>query len=137
MTAITAPAPANWAGYRPPSKPTRRETPKSASPARKMKDRNPPASVQPGKTNAWIRAGGMPPYPDGLPEGTISVTVHVDCLIGTDGAPSDCRVSGDAPFRRAVQRWLGSGKVRFAPVLRKGVPVEIRQAWDVQFEGDD
>jgi hypothetical protein len=79
-------------------------------------------------------AGGAPVYPDS----TDSLgRVTVSCRIETDGSPVGCRVlnvHGGAAFGTAVRSWLGSGSVRFAPILHNGQPVAETHQWTVNFQ---
>ncbi|HTZ71212.1 MAG TPA: energy transducer TonB [Acetobacteraceae bacterium] len=82
-------------------------------------------------------SGGAPPFPRMVDDSTLhGGSVRVSCRIETDGAPDDCGIVGgtaEAPFRESVLRWLGSGRVRFAPILRGGVPTAETHQWSVQF----
>jgi hypothetical protein len=88
------------------------------------------------QSNPFVIAGGDPSYPENLPAGMTSGTVHVSCQIAASGAPSDCQADGAGPFRRAVLTWLNSGHLRLAPARHKGLPVAGRQSWDIYFEDD-
>jgi hypothetical protein len=137
LRTIMAPAPASLAATESPLGKAQARTTASGAAAQGSKHPHSRVSPRPRKARAWLLEGGTPSYPDTVPDVNRSVTVHVDCLIGTNGAPSGCVVTGEAAFQRAVKSWLESGKVRFAPVLRNGVPFAMRQSWDVHFEGDD
>jgi hypothetical protein len=63
--------------------------------------------------------------------------VTVSCRIETSGSPVGCRVlsvHGGAVFGTAVKSWLGSGSVRFAPILHNGQPVAETHQWTVNFQ---
>jgi len=63
--------------------------------------------------------------------------VMVNCRIDSSGAPSGCRVvstEGGSRFGSSVMSWLGSGAVRFAPILRNGEPVAETQQWTIDFK---
>jgi hypothetical protein len=42
-------------------------------------------------------------------------------------------VDGGSAFSAAVIKWVNSGRVRFAPILRNGQPVAETHQWAVSF----
>jgi hypothetical protein len=55
---------------------------------------------------------------------------------GDCGPASGCHVlnvQGGNAFSAAVIKWVGSGRVRFAPILRNGQPVAETHQWAVSF----
>jgi TonB family protein len=100
------------------------------------------ATAPTGPTRGFVpRAltGGAPAYPaayemDGSGR---NGRVTVDCRIDTNGAPSGCRVvssSGGSRFGSSVLNWLGSGQVRFAPILRNGQATAETHQWSINFQ---
>jgi TonB family protein len=81
-------------------------------------------------------AGGAPDYPDAYADETRSGHVTVSCRIERDGSPHKCHIvesRGGAAFGKSVLKWLGSGRVRYQPVVRNGTPVAEAQQWSVNF----
>jgi hypothetical protein len=65
-------------------------------------------------------------------------SLKVDCKIGTDGIPSDCREiahEGTAEAAAALMAWLPSGGIRYTPVVKDGHTVEERRVITVTFGG--
>jgi TonB family protein len=109
-----------------------------------------PAQVATASTPAPVRAigpshafsaspitGGGPQYPSIYDAEGRSGRVTVSCRIETDGHPNGCRVVssvGGAAFGQAVMNWLGSGRVRYAPVLRDGQAVAETHQWSMSFQ---
>jgi hypothetical protein len=63
--------------------------------------------------------------------------MKLDCAIGTNGMPSDCRVlSADkaGSVSKALLALLGSGMVRRAPKMENGHPVASRQTVTLEFD---
>ena len=67
--------------------------------------------------------------------------VTVDCLIQTDGRPTNCKVlsqSGGAAFAQATMAWLnGSNPPHYKPDSRGGVPVAAEHQWVVSYQPSD
>jgi hypothetical protein len=81
-------------------------------------------------------AGGAPVYPHAYEEDGRAGSVTISCTIQTSGFPSGCRVlnvQGGSAFSAAVIKWVSSGRVRFAPILRNGQPVAETHQWAVSF----
>ena len=99
-----------------------------------------PAPKPAGPDRAFSAApllGGAPTYPDAYESEGRSGQVAVSCRIDTTGHPSGCHVlgaKGGAAFETAVLSWLGSGRVRYAPVLHAGVPVAETHEWTMNFQ---
>jgi outer membrane biosynthesis protein TonB len=99
-----------------------------------------PAPAPSGPSRAFSAApveGGAPPYPTVYQDDQRLGKVTVSCLIGTSGSPSGCRViatQGGTQFGNSVLRWLGSGSVRFAPILHNGQAVAETHQWTVTFQ---
>ncbi len=98
------------------------------------------AALPKGPTRGFsphVVAGGAPGYPaDFESEGRIG-HVTVSCLITQNGTPRGCHVmssQGGAAFDRSVLGWLGSGQVRFAPILHDGAPQAEEHSWTMNFE---
>ncbi len=104
-----------------------------------------PSAARPGVAGAGVGpsrpfstrvvAGGAPRFPAYYDEARPGA-VSVSCAIETDGTPSGCQVlhsAGGKAFGGAVQAWLGSGHVRFAPIVENGTPVSRRETWTVVF----
>lgn len=90
-------------------------------------------------------AGGAPDYPLAARLAGRAGSVTVSCHILTDGRPQACSIlaaesegaAGGQDFKHAVQNWLNSGRVRFAPILRNGRAVSEEHQWRVRFpEGE-
>lgn len=101
----------------------------------------PPKPPKPaGPDRAFTAAplsGGAPTYPDVYESEGRSGQVAVSCRIDTTGHPSSCHVlgaKGGNAFGTAVLSWLGSGRVRYAPVLHAGVPVAETHEWTMNFQ---
>lgn len=80
-------------------------------------------------------AGGAPVFPGAYDESRPG-TVKVQCTIEEDGAPNLCHVLktvGGGAFGKSVENWLGSGRVRFRPVLSGGQAVASEESWTVVF----
>jgi Meckel syndrome type 1 protein len=86
--------------------------------------------------SARVVRGGAPEFPKAYEDEARSGTVTVRCTIEENGAPTGCDVleqTGGQSFGRAVSRWLGSGRVRFAPIVAGGQPVSQVHTWTVTF----
>jgi hypothetical protein len=84
-------------------------------------------------------SGGAPVYPVAYESDGSSRTGHVmvDCRIDPTGAPSGCRLLsavGGSKFGSSVMNWLGSGRVRFAPILRNGQATAETHQWSIDFQ---
>ncbi len=80
-------------------------------------------------------AGGAPTFPAYYDEGRPGA-VTVSCTIEASGSPSGCHIVrqlGGSGFGKAVDQWLGSGRVRFRPILVNGQPVAKQETWTVVF----
>lgn len=80
-------------------------------------------------------AGGAPTFPAYYDEGRPGA-VTVSCTIEPSGSPSGCHIVrqlGGSGFGKAVDQWLGSGRVRFRPILVNGQPVSKQETWTVIF----
>jgi hypothetical protein len=80
-------------------------------------------------------AGGVPTFPAYYDEGRPGA-VTVSCTIEANGSPSGCHIVrqlGGSGFGKAVDQWLGSGRVRFRPILVNGQPVSKQETWTVIF----
>jgi hypothetical protein len=80
-------------------------------------------------------AGGVPTFPAYYDEGRPGA-VTVSCTIEVSGSPSGCHIVrqlGGSGFGKAVDQWLGSGRVRFRPILVNGQPVAKQETWTVIF----
>ena len=102
---------------------------------------SPPAPAAPqGETppfRAVPIAGGEPDYPQEYADEARAGAVTVSCTIEPSGSPAGCHVvgvQGGNGFSRAVLQWLGSGRVRYAPVLRDGQPITEPHQWVVHFK---
>jgi hypothetical protein len=65
-------------------------------------------------------------------------SMKVDCNIGTDGVPADCKEishQGTAEAAAAILAWLPSGAIRYAPVVKEGRTVAERRVITVNFGG--
>jgi hypothetical protein len=99
------------------------------------------AIVATGPTRPFVpRAvtGSAPRYPVAYEtDGSNRIgRVLVSCRIDTSGAPSACHLvstDGGSRFGSSVMNWLGSGSVRFAPILRDGKAVAETQQWSIDF----
>ncbi len=81
-------------------------------------------------------AGGAPDYPDAYADEGRSGAVTISCTIQASGFPAGCHVlgvQGGGAFSGAVLKWLGSGRVRYAPILRDGQPIAETHQWSVTF----
>jgi TonB family protein len=81
-------------------------------------------------------AGGAPDYPDELTGSHKNGSARVRCTITEKGVPTNCDVvssEGSSKFGVAVLRWLHSGRVRYVPATRNGVPVAETHEWSVDF----
>jgi hypothetical protein len=81
-------------------------------------------------------AGGAPNYPDAYADEGRPGAVTISCTIQASGFPAACHVvsvQGGSAFSGAVLKWLGSGRVRYAPILRGGQPVAETHQWVVSF----
>jgi outer membrane biosynthesis protein TonB len=102
---------------------------------------SPPAPAVPhGETHPFRAvpiAGGEPDYPQEYADEARAGAVTVSCTIEPSGSPAGCHVvgvQGGNGFSRAVLQWLGSGRVRYAPVLRDGQPITEPHQWVVHFK---
>jgi TonB family protein len=108
---------------------------------------NPPAPIEraafaepTGITRAFsprVIAGGHPMFPHSYADEDRTGSVTVRCTIDTSGAPANCgveRSEGGDDFGRSVLKWLDSGRVRFAPILRNGAPVAESHSWQIAFQ---
>jgi len=100
-----------------------------------------PAPALPQGENRPFRAvpiaGGEPDYPQEYADEARAGAVTISCTIQTTGIPSGCHVvsvEGGNGFSRAVLRWIGTGQVRYAPVLRNGQAVAEPHQWVVHFK---
>jgi protein TonB len=79
-----------------------------------------------------------PTYPDQYEDSQRAGRVTVDCVIQTDGRPTNCHVlksSGGAAFEAAVNQWLnGSNPPRYRPAIRGGQPQAEEHQWVVSFQ---
>ncbi len=85
--------------------------------------------------SSHVLAGGAPVFPVAYDESRPG-SVKVQCTIEEDGAASLCRVLktvGGGAFGKSVETWLGSGRVRFRPVISGGQPVASEESWTVVF----
>jgi outer membrane biosynthesis protein TonB len=76
-----------------------------------------------------------PDYPEEYADQNLAGRVDVSCMIDTNGQPSGCKVlhvEGGGAFGTAVEQWLHSGTVHFAPIVRAGVKVAERHTWAVE-----
>jgi hypothetical protein len=65
-------------------------------------------------------------------------SLKVDCKIGTDGIPSDCREiahEGTQEAAAAIMAWLPSGGIRYTPAVKDGHSVAERRVITVTFGG--
>jgi hypothetical protein len=65
-------------------------------------------------------------------------SIQVDCRIGLDGVPSDCRKVADkgaADVSESILAWLGSGAIRYSPGMKDGHKVAERRVLTVNFGG--
>jgi hypothetical protein len=65
-------------------------------------------------------------------------SIDVDCRIGLDGIPSDCRKVADhggGEVSDTILAWLGSGAIRYAPTVKDGRKVVARRVLSVNFGG--
>ena len=82
--------------------------------------------------------GGAPEYPKAYDEARPG-SVTVRCTIQADGSPSGCNIlqqTGGYAFGTSVRNWLGSGRVRFDPMIENGQPVSRTETWTVVFNPD-
>lgn len=76
-----------------------------------------------------------PDYPEQYADQNLDGRVSVSCMIDTGGRPNAChvlQVTGGRGFATSVEEWLHGGSVRFAPILRGGVPVAEEHSWTVE-----
>jgi TonB family protein len=76
-----------------------------------------------------------PDYPEEYADQNATGRVTVSCMIDTNGQPGGCKVLqvvGGNAFGTAVEHWLHSGSVRFAPIVRAGVNVAEQHSWAVE-----
>jgi hypothetical protein len=81
-------------------------------------------------------SGGSPKYPLAYEDLGTAGAVTISCMIQASGFPAACHVvsvQGGSAFSSAVIKWVGSGRVRFAPILRNGEPVAEEHQWVVSF----
>jgi TonB family protein len=84
-------------------------------------------------------SGGAPPFPQDDDYQGKAGQVTVNCRIEQDGRPAGCSVvaaKGGPAFKSSVLRWLNSGRVRYAPIVRNGQTVSETHQWSVQFRGE-
>jgi outer membrane biosynthesis protein TonB len=84
-------------------------------------------------------SGGGPAFPASDDYVGKAGQVTVSCRIQEDGHPAGCNVvaaRGGTAFKSSVLKWLNSGRVRYAPILRNGQPVSEVHQWSVEFQGD-
>ena len=65
-------------------------------------------------------------------------SIQVDCRIGLDGVPSDCRKiaeKGGADVSDTILAWLASGAIRYTPGMKDGHKVAERRVLTVNFGG--
>jgi protein TonB len=88
-----------------------------------------------------IGGSGNPGYPEQYADSQRSGRVTVDCVIQTDGRPTNCKVlssAGGAAFASQTMHWLtGSDAPRYKPDTRGGVPVAAEHQWVVSFQAAD
>jgi len=66
-------------------------------------------------------------------------SLQVDCVIETNGVPSDCHVMNArnaAAVSDALLAWLGSGMVHYTPKTEDGHPVRARQTLNLDFPAE-
>ena len=81
-------------------------------------------------------SGGGPKYPAAYEDSGTPGAVTISCMIQASGFPAGCHVvnvQGGSAFSGAVLKWIGSGRVRFAPILKNGEPVAEQHEWVVSF----
>jgi hypothetical protein len=100
----------------------------------------PPAPAAPKGDSRPFHAiplsGGAPDYPDAYADEGRAGAVTISCTIQSSGYPAGCRVvgvQGGSAFSGAVLKWLGSGRVRYAPIVHDGAPVSETHQWVVSF----
>jgi protein TonB len=84
-------------------------------------------------------SGGGPAFPASDDYVGKAGQVTVSCRIEEDGHPAGCNVvaaRGGPAFKSSVLKWLNSGRVRYAPIIRNGQPVSEVHQWSVQFQGE-
>ncbi len=91
---------------------------------------------------ARIRSGArQPDYPDQYQDSGRNGRVTVDCVIQTDGRPTNCHVlkaEGGAAFAAAVNQWLnGSNPPVYSPAIRGGKPQTEEHQWVVTFQAPE
>lgn len=65
-------------------------------------------------------------------------SIDVDCKIGLDGIPTDCRKVADhggGEVSDTILAWLGSGAIRYSPAIKDGRKVVARRVLTVNFGG--
>jgi protein TonB len=84
--------------------------------------------------------GGVraPEYPDAYIDAAKPGRVTVDCMIGTDGQPADCKIlnaEGGAAFATETLRWLtGPSHPVYRPAVRGGIKQREEHRWVVTFQ---
>jgi TonB family protein len=100
----------------------------------------PPVPTVAGPTRGFTPRpleGGAPSYPAAYEGADKSGRVTVKCRIEASGAPTGCQVVGSyggRAFDTSVLNWLGSGHVRFAPILHNGQAAAETHQWNVNFQ---
>ncbi len=116
------------------------EVARLAAPSRTVANVEPPAPAIVGPTRGFLpqpAQGGAPSYPAAYEGGDRTGRVTVKCRIEASGSPTGCNVvasHGGRAFDMSVLNWLGSGRVRFAPILHNGQATAETHEWSVNFQ---
>ena len=97
-----------------------------------------PAADTSFSASAVISGARAPAYPESYADAARPGQVTVDCMIGTDGTPTHCKVvgaSGGPAFAAETLRWLtGSSHPVFRPATRGGVAKREEHRWSITFQ---
>jgi protein TonB len=98
-----------------------------------------PAQADHSFSAAGIVSGPHDPgYPDQYEDSGKAGKVTVDCVIETDGRPTNCKVlgvTGGAAFGSQTMAWLQ--RVRYRPEVSGGVPRRSEHQWVVTFQAPE
>jgi TonB family protein len=88
-----------------------------------------------------ISGARQPDYPDQYNDSGRNGRVTVDCVIQTNGHPTNCHVvsqQGGAAFAASVMQWLnGSNPPVYRPAIRGGQPQAEEHQWVVSFQAPE